>query len=199
VGGGEAGGRRPEDFAGIAVTRPGRAWFGAARELRQAPEGGEDRVLAERNRRDDSVAATERAHGAERTAGQEAERASAAVAEADAGSRRNRPRAARRRARARRLRGGGAPRRVADRAAPVGADEGPSGLRRAEVEAALAAERRLAEQAEHARAVQEERLASARAQLERCRALGPAASGSSPRWRRPRRGSASASPRWRPS
>ena len=165
----------PGDFAGIAVTRPGRAWFGAARELRQAPEGGEDRVLAERNRRDDLLAATERAHGAERTAGQEAERASAAVAEADAAraetDRELRAAVRERDASAEEVR------RVEwlieqRRTAP---DEGPSGLRRAEVEAALAAERRLAEQAEHARAVQQERLASARAQLERCRALGPAA------------------------
>jgi chromosome segregation protein len=165
----------PGDFAGIAVTRPGRAWFGAARELRQAPEGGEDRVLAERNRRDDLLAATERASAAESTAGREAERASAAVAEADA----TRAAADRELRAAVRERDASAEEvRRADwlieqrRTAP---DEGPSGLRRAEVEAALAAERRLAEQAERARAVHEERLASARAQLERCQALGPAA------------------------
>src|SRR5439155_21367073 len=51
----------PDDFAGIAVTRSGRAWFGGWRELRQAPEGGEDRLLAQRNRRDELRAATERA------------------------------------------------------------------------------------------------------------------------------------------
>ena len=43
--------RLPDDFDGIAVTRAGRAWFAASRELRQAPAGGDERVLAERNRR----------------------------------------------------------------------------------------------------------------------------------------------------
>src|SRR5436190_17338407 len=40
-----------DDFAGIAVTRAGRAWLGGARELHQAPTGGEQRILSERNRR----------------------------------------------------------------------------------------------------------------------------------------------------
>ncbi|HEX4691890.1 MAG TPA: AAA family ATPase, partial [Solirubrobacteraceae bacterium] len=38
-------------FAGTAVTRDGRVWSPRERELRQVPPGGEDRVLAERNRR----------------------------------------------------------------------------------------------------------------------------------------------------
>ena len=46
----------PDDFTGIAVTRDGRVWSAASRELRQVPAGGEDRVLAERNRRDALVA-----------------------------------------------------------------------------------------------------------------------------------------------
>src|SRR6185312_6557392 len=40
----------PPAFLGVAVTRAGRAWFGFTRELRQAPRGGSERVLAERNR-----------------------------------------------------------------------------------------------------------------------------------------------------
>ena len=39
-------------FSGVAVTRDGRVWSPVTRELRQVPAGGEDRVLAERNRRD---------------------------------------------------------------------------------------------------------------------------------------------------
>src|SRR5207247_3279218 len=42
----------PAGFTGVAVTRTGRAWFGSGDELRQAPRGGSERVLAERNRRD---------------------------------------------------------------------------------------------------------------------------------------------------
>jgi chromosome segregation protein len=163
------------DFAGIAVTRAGRVWFGAARELRQAPAGGADRVLAERNRRDELLAATERAAGAERAAAREGERTAAAVAEADTA-----------RAEAdRELRAVVRDRDAAAeevrrtewlieqrRAAP---DEGPAGIRRAEVEAALGAERRLADQADRARAAAAERLANAREQLARGESLGPAA------------------------
>ena len=50
----------PADFSGIAVTRAGRAWLGAWRELHQIAEGGEERVLAERNRRDELIAESER-------------------------------------------------------------------------------------------------------------------------------------------
>ena len=51
----------PADFTGTAVTKAGTVWFSGARELRQVPTGGEDRVLAERNHRDELIAATERA------------------------------------------------------------------------------------------------------------------------------------------
>ena len=40
-----------DDFEGVAVTTTGRVWSSRSRELRQAPAVGEDRVLAERNRR----------------------------------------------------------------------------------------------------------------------------------------------------
>ncbi len=39
--------RLPEGFAGVAVTRAGRVWSSATRELRQAAAVGEERVLAE--------------------------------------------------------------------------------------------------------------------------------------------------------
>ena len=75
----------PEDFRGVAVTRAGRAWFGGARELRQIPAGGEERVLAERARRERLTAESAVAADAERAAVLEVERtAEAAVAAAAA-------------------------------------------------------------------------------------------------------------------
>ena len=50
-------------FTGTAVTRSGRVLFGGTGELRQAPAGGEQRVLEQRNRREELIAATERAAG----------------------------------------------------------------------------------------------------------------------------------------
>ncbi len=164
-----------ESFEGIAVTRSGRAWLGAVRLLRQAPEGGEDRVLAQRNRRDELIAATERTAGEEQGAAQRAAAATAAVTEADT----QRAEAERDLRAAVRERDAAAEEvRRAEwlieqrRTAP---DEGATGIRRAEVGAALAAERRLAEQAEQARAAHAARLAAAREQLERSRELRPAA------------------------
>jgi chromosome segregation protein len=58
----------PEDFEGVAVTRSGRVWSARTRELRQTPAVGEERVLAERNRRSElmqaSAAAAQSEHGA---------------------------------------------------------------------------------------------------------------------------------------
>jgi chromosome segregation protein len=165
----------PADFTGIAVTKTGMVWFSHARELRQVPTGGEDRVLAERNRRDDLVAATERAAAAERAGQARAEQATGAVARADAA----RDEADRRAREAQRTRdeAAEAERRVTwlvkrRRDAP---DEGPGAVRRAEVQGELAAERRLAEQAAHERAVRRRRLAEARAGRDRDAALAPQA------------------------
>jgi chromosome segregation protein len=65
----------PEGFEGVAVTRAGRVWSPLTGELRQAPSAGEERVLAERNRREQLVAASERAAQAELAAAAELERA----------------------------------------------------------------------------------------------------------------------------
>jgi chromosome segregation protein len=165
----------PADFAGIAVTKAGTVWFSRARELRQVPAGGEDRVLAERNRRDELVAATERAAAAERDAQVRAQQATGAVARADAA----RDEADKRTREAQRTRdqAAEAERRAAwlvqqRRDAP---DEGPGAVRRAEVQGELAAERRLAEQAARERAVRSRRLAEARAGRDRDAALAPQA------------------------
>ena len=75
-----------DGFDGVAVTVSGRVWSSRARELRQAPAVGEERVLAERNRRDALVRASEAAAQAELGAGAALERHGEAVARAEAES-----------------------------------------------------------------------------------------------------------------
>ncbi|HEX3316664.1 MAG TPA: AAA family ATPase [Solirubrobacteraceae bacterium] len=165
----------PAGFDGVAVTRTGTVWFAQWGELRQVPTGGDDHVLAERNRRDELIAATERAAGAERDARTAAERAGAAVTQADA-ARDDAERAAREAQRAR-DQAAEAERRIAwlvqqRREAP---DEGPGAVRRAQVQGELAAERRVAEQAARERALRAQRLEQARGAQARDAALGPQA------------------------
>jgi chromosome segregation protein len=74
----------PEGFTGVAVTRSGRVWSARTRELRQAPAVGEERVLAERNRRDALVADSERAVQSEAAAKTAVQEAAAAAQAADA-------------------------------------------------------------------------------------------------------------------
>ena len=164
-----------DGFAGVAVTRDGRVWSPAIRELRQVPTGGEDRVLAERNRRDALVADVERAARAEQAALAKVEEASRAVQVADA-VRDEADRAARAAARAR-DEAAEAERHAGwlieqRRSAP---DEGPVAERRAQVESALASERRLIERTERERADRERRIVSERERLARDEALLPAA------------------------
>ncbi|MBV8220108.1 MAG: AAA family ATPase [Solirubrobacterales bacterium] len=78
--------RLPDRFDGVAVTRSGRVWSPHTRELRQAPAVGEERVLAERNRRDALVRASEAAVQAEHGARADLERQAQAVASAEAES-----------------------------------------------------------------------------------------------------------------
>ena len=164
-----------EDFRGTAVTREGRVWIGAWRELRQAPAGGEERVLAERNRRDRLVAESEAAARAEHEAVQHVEGLLAAVTSADSArdeaetalraAVRAHDEAAEQEARVVRLieqrRGAG--------------DDGPGAIRRAQIDAELMAERRLAERSERDRAERTERIAQAQQRLERERTLLPGA------------------------
>jgi chromosome segregation protein len=71
----------PEAFTGVAVTRSGRVWSALARELRQAPAAGEERVLSERNRREQLITASESAAGAELAAAAALESASGRLGE----------------------------------------------------------------------------------------------------------------------
>jgi chromosome segregation protein len=165
----------PSDFEGTAVTREGMVWFADARELRQVSTGGDDRVLAERNRRDELIAAGERAAAAEREVQARAERAAAAVAQADT-ARDEADRAVRDALRTR-DQAAEAERRAAwlvgrRRDAP---DEGPGAVRRAQVQGELAAERRVAEQAARERELRARRLEEARAARARNAELAPRA------------------------
>jgi chromosome segregation protein len=165
----------PAGFTGVAVTRAGRVWHGRRRELRQAPEGGEERVLAERNRREELIAASEAAVQAEHRTRSGCEAAEQAVAAADA---------VRERAE-RALREAGHALAVAEeearraawrieqrRAAP---QEGAAAVRRAQLEGELAAERRAAARAERERAERTRRIERLRHRLEAERALAPRA------------------------
>src|SRR4051794_9744223 len=162
-------------FAGVAVTRDGRVWSPSTRELRQVSAGGEDHVLAERNRRDALVADVERAAQAEQAALAKVEHASRDVQAADA-ARDEAERAARAAVRAR-DEAAEAERHAGwlieqRRAAP---DEGPAAERRAQIKSAVATERRLAERAERERTEREQRIARERERLSRDEALRPAA------------------------
>src|SRR3954470_23573605 len=145
----------PAAFTGTAVTRAGRVLFGATGELRQAPAGGERRVLEQRNRRDELIAASERAAVAEAEAAKAAEAAGAGVSDAFAAREEVEGLL---RAAVRELDEAAEAVRRAEwvierrREAP---DEGPGAVRQAELAAELRAERRLAEQAarEHAERV----------------------------------------------
>jgi chromosome segregation protein len=167
----------PPAFLGVAVTRGGRAWFSFTRELRQAPRGGSERVLAERNRRDALIAESERAVQAEHSALAGVEAAATAVQAADA-TRDEADRALRDADRAR-AQATEEERRAAwlideRRKAP---DQGESAVRRAQVEGELAAERRVAERAARDRAERAGRIERLQASLARDRALLPVAEG----------------------
>ncbi|MFL5821611.1 MAG: chromosome segregation SMC family protein [Solirubrobacteraceae bacterium] len=163
-----------QDFRGIAVTRGGRAWFGQTRELHQAPTGGEERVLAQRNHRAALESEAERAVEAEEAAKVSVQRAAAAVLGAQAA--REAAEAALAQALGERDRAAEERRRLAWLIEQArSADHGLAAQRRAEVEAALAAERRLAEQAERARRERAARVDAERARLAAARSLVPRA------------------------
>jgi chromosome segregation protein len=163
----------PAGFSAIAVTRAGRVWSSATRELRQAPAVGEDRVLAERNRREALIRASEGAVQAELQAGQALERASQAVAEADAQGARaidahraavnQRDEAAERE---RRLQATIERRRAAP-------DDGPQAGRRAQLAAELSAARAERDRVQRERSERRARIERLRGAAERDRALIP--------------------------
>src|SRR5829696_3466584 len=157
----------PRGFGGIAVTRAGRVLIGATGELRQAVSGGQERVLEERNRREELIAASEAAAAREVEAREELSKAAQAVSAADA--ERDNAAGAVRAARRDEEEAAEAVRRAEwlmerRRETP---DEGPAAVRRAEVVADLRAEQRLAEQVERERAERVARVERLRARVER--------------------------------
>jgi chromosome segregation protein len=165
----------PSNFAGIAATRSGRVLFGATGELRQAPRGGEQRVLEQRNRRDELITASEQAARAEADAATATEATRSAVTEAYAARERAESVV---RAAVRDLDEASEAVRRAEwvmerrREAP---DEGPAAVRQAELSAELRAERRLAEQAARERAERTRRIEWLRGRVERDGELSSAA------------------------
>ena len=157
----------PKGFSGLAVTRAGRRLDGATGELSQAPAGGAERVLEERRRRDELIAASERAVAEEGEAARAAEQAAEAIVAADAA--RDEADAAHRRASRAAAEAAEAASRTEwvisrRREAP---DEGPGAVRRAELLADLRAERRLAERIEAERADRTRALERVRTGIER--------------------------------
>jgi len=165
----------PDAFAGVAVTRAGRAWLGATRELLQTAEGGAERVLAVRNQRDALIAASEQHVQAEHEALKGVEAATQAVAAADVS--RDEAERARRDAERAYAEAKESERQAAwlmdeRRKAP---EQGEAAVRRAQLEGELAAERRVAEQAAKARQERAARITYLEEQLVRDRQLGPVA------------------------
>ncbi len=166
-----------DSFDGVAVTRTGRVWSSRTRELRQAPAVGEDRVLAERNRRDQLVRASEAAAQAELAAAAALERAAAESSRLD--SEREGAIGAHRAAVRHRDEAAEEQRRIAAqidrrRAAP---DDGPGAARRAQLEAELSAERAALARAERERAERDSQIERLRDGVARDEGLLPAASG----------------------
>ncbi len=137
--------RVPDDFAGSAVTADGRVWRPALGELRQAPVGGPERVLEQRNRRSELVSASDSAVRAEAEARAAVQAVDERVASADA-AREQADRALREATRD--------VQSAAETARHAGwlmerrresPDEGPDAVRRAELAAEVRAERRVAE------------------------------------------------------
>ncbi|MCL2419176.1 MAG: hypothetical protein FWD04_07780, partial [Conexibacteraceae bacterium] len=162
-----------DDFAGVAVTAGGRVFSGLAGELRQAANVGEERVLAERNRRDQLIAASEASVQAEHAARGEADAAAARAAELDGV--REQAIAAHRAAvdgfdeaveEQRRLAAAIERRRTAP-------DEGPGAGRRAQIQAELGAEQARIERAERERSERQAQIQRLRAEVARDQALAP--------------------------
>ncbi len=164
----------PESFDGVAVTRSGRVWSGRTRELRQAPALGEERVLSERNRRDELIRASEAAAQAELAAAAGLEQALARAGELELA--REAAIAEHREAVRARDEVAEEERRVAAlierrRSAP---DDGPNAGRHSQLRAELAAERQMVERAARERAERQARIERLERGLERDQDLLPA-------------------------
>ena len=151
-----------DDFTGTAVTRAGRVFAAATRELRQPPAAGEERVLAQRNRREQLVRESEAAAQAEVAARAALARVAETAAQAEA--ERDRAVTAHRAAVRERDEAAEQERRLIAqiarrRSAP---DDGPAAAQRLQLEADLGRERGALERAERERAERGGRIAQLR-------------------------------------
>jgi chromosome segregation protein len=163
-----------DGFGGVAVTRSGRVWSPRTRELRQAPALGEERVLSERNRREQLIEASATAVRAELGATAALERATAVASERDA--ERDRAIAVDRAAVRDRDEAAEEVRRIGlqidrRRSAP---DEGPQGERRAQLRGELEAERRMLERVRRERDERKARIGQLADAIARDETLAPA-------------------------
>jgi chromosome segregation protein len=166
----------PHGFDGVAVTKAGRVYFGRTGELRQAPGGGEQRVLSERNRRDAVSEDLVTARSAEATAQAALEQFEAALKRTEL--QRDEAHTASRAARLARDELSGAVQgqsRAIERRIEAGLADGPTAVRRAGVEAELRSERSHADQMQRAAELQARRRAELEAKLEAMRAAVPRA------------------------
>ena len=151
----------PSTFTGIAVTKAGRVYDGTTGALKQATAGGEERILAERNRRDELNAQFAAAQATERDARDAAAAAQRQAQEAEEALERS-DRALRKAFREAEQAGEAVRRAdwLIERRTEA-PDEGPAAVKRARIEAEIAAERRMAERAareQRERTVQAQRL-----------------------------------------
>ncbi|HVC83876.1 MAG TPA: AAA family ATPase [Solirubrobacteraceae bacterium] len=165
----------PDGFTGTAVTRAGRVWSGALGELRQAPSGGRERALEQRNRREALIGAAERAAQAEQAALALANEAQRRVQQA--ADERERADASLRAADREQAEAAEDERRAGwlieqRRAAP---DQGETAVRRAQLEGERAAERRAVDRVERERRGRERRIAVLERQAGADSALAPQA------------------------
>jgi chromosome segregation protein len=165
------------NLAGILVSRDGRVWNPVMHELRQAAAVGEDRVLAERNRREKLISESEAAAQAEQAVLAAVAAAQAAVGELD-GERELRI-GEHRLAMARRDELAEQQRRIVTqierrRSAP---DEGENAGRRAQLRAEIGAESARGERAERDRQQRLGRIAQLQAAIERDQSAAPILAG----------------------
>lgn len=166
----------PSDFRGTAVTRSGRVFFGATGELRQAAGGGEQRVLAERNRREQLAENLGAAKRTEESALSALDALDQSVKAAEAT--RDEAHSAARTARIARDELSGAVQgqsRAIERRIEAGLADGPTAVRRAGVEAELKSERSHAEQMRRAAELQQRRRQELEAKVAALRAGLPIA------------------------
>ncbi len=150
--------RLPAGFDGVAVTKAGRVFFARTGELRQAAGGGEQRVLAEKNRREDLTTRLTAARTLETQAQSALVGFESAVKSSETA--RDEAHAASRAKRIERDELSGAVQgqsRAIERRIEAGLADGPTAVRRAGVEAELRSERSHAEQMQRAAELQARR------------------------------------------